>query len=229
MGYNHTGMEFTLFSQVRFQVRNPVALIECYCFQCDFYSRYDLVPNRKLEDFNEIGARIDEASLRSCRSIVDQTGDLRIFTFNRSLDEFLQLDDLTIGDHVQELHNTVILELLKVPRIGLSKATKLLHTVYPGIIPMIDNMYQKGYCRAKKRSLTERQSDEILTDYYKNLKTGDNLQNLSELHQQLQSRHLLGLTKVRIFDILWWSYLKSENVAVTLRLNNPGFLWQVVA
>ena len=228
MWYNHTGMEFTLFSQVRFQVRNPVTLIECYCFQGDFYSRYDLVSNRKMEDVNKIGARTDEVALKSCRSIVDQSGGLRIFKFNRSLEEFLQLDDCTIGDYVQELHNTVILRLLKVPRIGLSKATKILHTIYPGIIPMIDNMYQKGYCRTKKRSLTEHQSDEILTDYYKNLKIGDNLQNLSELHQQLQSSHLLGLTKVRIFDILWWSYLKSENVAVALRVNNPGFRWQVV-
>ena len=73
--------------------------------------------------------------------------------------------------------------------------------------------------------MTEKQSDEILLDYYENLKIGDNLQNLSVLHEQLQSSHLLGLTKVRIFDILWWSYLKSENVADALRAKNPGFRW----
>lgn len=217
-----------MFSKVRFQVHNPVTLIECYCFQGDFYLHYDFVSKRKLEDVGKIGARIDGAALKRCRSIVNRTGGLRIFRFKNSLDEFLRLDDRTIGDHVQELHKTVIIRLLDIPGIGLSKATKLLHTVYPEIIPMIDNMYQGGYCRANERSLSEEQSDEILLDYYKNLKMGDNLQNLSVLHKQLQSSHLLGLTKVRIFDILWWSYLKSKNVANALKSKNPGFRWSVV-
>jgi hypothetical protein len=224
-----TEMEFTLFSKVSFQVHDPVTLIECYCFQGDFYLHYDLISNRKLEDVGKIGARIDKAALKRCRSIVNRIGDLGIFRYKNSLDEFLQLDDRTIGDHVQELHKTVIKRLLDIPGIGLSRATKLLHTVYPEIMPIIDNMYQRGYCRVNERSLTENQSIEILLDYYKNLKIGDNLRNLSMLHKQVQSSHLLGLTKVRIFDILWWSYLKSENVADELRAKNPGFRWSVVA
>ena len=50
-------MEFALFSKVEFEIYDPVALIECYCIQSDFYKNYDLLlPNRGIQEVNEIGA-----------------------------------------------------------------------------------------------------------------------------------------------------------------------------
>ena len=54
-------MEFLLFSKIPFEISDPIALIECYCYQNDFYAKYDLLleyRDRKIEDVNKIGARI---------------------------------------------------------------------------------------------------------------------------------------------------------------------------
>ena len=51
-------MEFLLFSKIPFEIPDPIALIECYCYQNDFYSKYDLLEDKKIEDVNKIGARI---------------------------------------------------------------------------------------------------------------------------------------------------------------------------
>ena len=51
-------MKFLLFSKISFEISNPITLIECYCYQNDFYRKYDLLENRKIEDVNKVGARI---------------------------------------------------------------------------------------------------------------------------------------------------------------------------
>ena len=51
-------MKFLLFSKISFEIPEPIALIEYYCYQNDFYRKYDLLENRKIEDVNKIGARI---------------------------------------------------------------------------------------------------------------------------------------------------------------------------
>ena len=54
-------MKFFLFSKISFKIPDPVALIECYCYQNDFYTKYDLLienKDRKIEDVNKIGASI---------------------------------------------------------------------------------------------------------------------------------------------------------------------------
>jgi len=54
-------MKFLLFSKISFEIPDPIALIECYCYQNDFYTKYDLLlehRDRKIEDVNKIGARI---------------------------------------------------------------------------------------------------------------------------------------------------------------------------
>jgi len=50
---------------------------------------------------------------------------------------------------------------------------------------------------------------DIFIDYYDNLKEGDNWKHLSKVHEEI-TRNNLGLTKVRVFDILWWSYLRAK-------------------
>ncbi len=47
-------MEFLLFSKISFEIPDPIALIECYCYQNDFYSKYDLLEDRKIEDVNKL-------------------------------------------------------------------------------------------------------------------------------------------------------------------------------
>ena len=56
-------MKFLLFSKIFFEVSYPVTLIECYCFQSDFYANYDLLSDRKVEYANKIGARIKKELL----------------------------------------------------------------------------------------------------------------------------------------------------------------------
>ena len=56
-------MEFLLFSKISFDIPDPIALIECYCYQNDIYSKYDLLEDRKIEDVNKIGVRIKKKYL----------------------------------------------------------------------------------------------------------------------------------------------------------------------
>jgi len=84
-------MKFLLFSKISFEISDPIALIECYCYQNDFYAQYDLLKNRKVEDANKIGARIKKELLPKCEAVTERTKNLSIFTYN--LDQFLNLDD----------------------------------------------------------------------------------------------------------------------------------------
>jgi len=94
-------MKFLLFSRILFEVSDPVALIESYCFQSDFYENYDLLllkGNRELEDVNKIGARIKKEVLPECKTATEGAKDLPIFQYDKyGLDSFLELDDEAIG------------------------------------------------------------------------------------------------------------------------------------
>jgi hypothetical protein len=207
-------MKFVLFSLTTFEVSDPVALIESYCFQSDFYGKYDLLllgpDRRKVDHVNKIGARISRELLQSIKLIIEETKDLRIFRYD--LDRFLEVDDATRSDHINELSEKVIKKLLGIKGIGLSRATKVLHTLYPETIPMIDDALQDEYRSTINSRWTEKQPEQIIIAYYNNLKYGNNWQNLAEIFSQTRSSGILGLTKVRIFDILWWSYLKAKRL-----------------
>ncbi len=211
-------MKFWLFSNIPFEVSHPISLIESYCFQSDFYANYDYCLSerkRTVEDVNSIGARIEKELLSKCRIVTENAKNLRIFEYN--LDGFLELHDETRNGHIKELNEKVIKKLLEIEGIGLPKATKVLHTLYPKIIPIIDNALQKEY-RKIKPQWTGKQSGQILIDYYNNFKEGDNWQNLTEIFNQLHN-NIKSLTKVRIFDILWWSYLKSKKLRQEKNIN----------
>ena len=60
-------MKFFLFSKISFEIPEPIALIECYCYQNDFYSKYDFLEDKKIEDVNKIGARIKKEVLLECK------------------------------------------------------------------------------------------------------------------------------------------------------------------
>ena len=216
-------MKFLLFSKSPFEVSDPVALIESYCFQSDFYKNYDLPllkGKRKVEDVNKIGARIGKEVLPKCKTATEGAKDLPIFQYDKyGLDSFLELDDEAINDYVNELNERVIKKLLKIKGIRLSKATKVLHTLYPEIIPILDNALQEEYCKEINPHWTEERSNQILIDYYKNLREGDNLQNLTLILKTIFGNNLAGLTKVRIFDILWWSYLKAKRLRWEKNIN----------
>ena len=208
-------MKFLLFSKISFEISDPIALIECYCYQSDFYAKYDLLTNRKVEDVNKIGARIKKELLPECEAVTERTKKLSIFTYN--LDQFLNLDDKDRDNQIKELNEMVIQELLKINGIELSTTTKILHTLYPKIIPVIDSALQKKYHKVINKGWTKKQSDQIFIDFYKNLKEECNRQNLNQIFKDISKNNLRGLTKIRIFDILWWSYLKAE--ALKLREN----------
>ena len=202
-------MKFTLFSKIPFEVTNPIALIESYCFQNDFYSNYDLLKNRKIEDVNKIGARIGAEQLKRCEKIINKSKNLPIFKYD--LNRFLNLHEQTRNKHIRDLNNQVIQEFLRLRNIGFSKATKILHTRYPKILPIIDNPLQKKY-RKINQNWNENKADQILIDYYDNLLIKDNRKNLDKIITVISKNNLKGLTRISIFDILYWSYLKADRL-----------------
>ena len=203
-------MKFRLFSKLSFEVSKPIALIEGHCIQTDFYANYDIIPlkDRKIDHVNKIGARIAKNLLSRCKEVTDEVMNLNIFHYG--LDRFLDLNDDKKNDYIWEFNAKVVKKLLNIDGIGLSKATKILHTLHPDIIPMIDNPLQGLYHKEINREWKEGEP-EIFFDYYKNLKEGDNWQNLTKIFEKT-SKNKLGLTKVRIFDILWWSYLRVKKL-----------------
>ena len=213
-------MKFFLFSKISFEIPDPVALLECYCYQNDFYTKYDLLleqRDRKIEDVNKIGARIKKEVLSECKKITESTKSLSIFKYN--LEQFLDLEEKDRDEQIKELNESVIQELLKINGIGLSKATKILHTLYPKIIPMIDNALQKKYRQLINDVWTENRSDKIFIGFYKNLQIESNRKNLNYIFDKLLENNIHHLSKIRIFDILWWSYLKAERLKEEQRIN----------
>ena len=210
-------MKFFLFSKISFEIPDPIALIECYCYQNDFYSRYDLLEDKKIEDVNKIGARIKKEVLLECKIITERTKSLNIFKYN--LEQFLDLEEKDRDEQIKELNEFVIQKLLKINGIGLSTTTKILHTLYPKIIPMIDKPLQKKYREVINDVWTEKQADEIFIDFYNNLKIENNRKNLNYIFNKIFKNNLKSLSRIRIFDILWWSYLKAEKLREEKRIN----------
>jgi len=213
-------MNFFLFSKIPFEISDPIALIECYCYQNGFYAKYDLLlehRDRKIEDVNKIGARIKKEVLSECKKITESTKSLSIFKYN--LEQFLDLEEKDRDEQIKELNEFIIQELLKIKGIGLSTTTKILHTLYPKIIPMMDNPLQKKYREKVNKLWTVEQADEIFIDFYKNLKIESNRKNLNYIFNKLLENNIQHLSKIRIFDILWWSYLKAEKLREEQRIN----------
>jgi hypothetical protein len=217
-------MKLILFSKISFEILDPIALIECYCYQNDFYSKYDLLledRDRKIEDVNKIGARIKKEVLLECKTITERTKSVNIFKYN--LEQFLDLEGEKRSEHIKELNDFVIQKLLKIKGIGLSTATKILHTLYPKIIPMIDNPLQNKYREKINNVWTQKRADEIFIDFYNNLKMGSNRENLNYIFNEVSKNNLKNLSRIRIFDILWWSYLKAEKLR-----EGKGINWNTI-
>ena len=160
-------MKFFLFSKILFKIPDPIALIEGHCYQNDFYSKYDLLEDRKIEDVNKIGARIKKEVLFECKKKIERTKNLSIFKYD--LDNFLDLAEKERAEQIKELNESVIQELLKINGIALSTTTKILHTLYPKIIPMIDNPLQNKYREKISNVWTDKRADKIFIDFYNNL------------------------------------------------------------
>jgi hypothetical protein len=203
-------MKFKLFSKIEFEISAPIVVIEAFCYQSNFYKKYDLIAERKIKDVNKIGARINSKILPKCKKIIDSAVNLPIYEKSLSINDFLDLSDETREGYIQELYAQVIAKLIKIEGIGFSKATKILHTLYREIIPMIDNPLKKKYKQKINPGWSEFTSAQIFIDYYEALKTEPNWRNLNLLSDTLKDNNVRGLSIIRIFDILWWSYLKAE-------------------
>jgi Holliday junction resolvasome RuvABC DNA-binding subunit len=131
----------------------------------------------------------------------------------------LDLDRQEREKQIKELNDVVFQELFKINGIRFSTATKILHTIYPEIIPMIDNPLQRKYKKEINHSWTKKSADKILIDFYQSLKIENNLKNLNKISEELTKNNLKHLTKIRIFDILWWSYLKAERLKNVRKIN----------
>ena len=210
-------MKFYLFSKITFEIPEPIALIECYCYQSDFYSKYDVIENRTIEDVNKIGARLKHSTILECKKVLEDTGQLALFQYN--LDGFLNLDEKLREELIKELHYRIIKNLLKIKGISFSNSTKILHTIYPEIMPIIDNPLQQKYKELTNPTWDKTQADEILIDFYNNLQIESNRKNLDIISYHVKSINLTGLSKIRIFDIIWWSYLKAKRLKEKRRIN----------
>ena len=214
-------MKFFLFSKISFEIPDPIALIECYCYQNDIYSKYDLLEDKKIEDVNKIGARIRKDVLLECKTITEKIKSVNIFEYN--LEQFLSLGEKDRNEQIKELNEFVIQKLLKINGIALSTTTKILHTLYPKIIPMIDSLLQKKYRQVINDGWTVKRTDEIFIDFYKNLQIEFNRKNLNYIFDKLLENNIQHLSKIRTFDILWWSYLKAEKLR-----EEKGIDWKTI-
>jgi len=58
-----------------------------------------------------------------------------------------------------------------------------------------------------------RGDQQIFIDYYKSLERyTPNWKNVTKVHQDIKKKGF-RLTKVRIFDILWWSFLRAKQLS----------------
>ena len=214
-------MKFFLFSKISFEIPEPIALIECYCYQNDIYSKYDLLEDKKIENVNKIGARTKEEVLLECKVIIEKTKSVNIFQYN--LEQFLSLNEKDRNEQIKELNEFVLQKLLRINGIALSTTTKILHTLYPKIIPMIDNPLQNKYREKINNVWTEKRADVIFIDFYNNLKIESNRKNLNYIFDKLLENNIKHLSRIRIFDILWWSYLKAEKLR-----EEKGINWNTI-
>jgi len=201
---------FTLFKDIVFEVDYPEALIEAYCFQSNFYSKYDLQRpegDKRYERVRFIGARIENDVLNECKAQINQYKNISAVD-EKGLDWFLEKAKAKERDQFVSRLAELTHNLDKIPRVGLSKATKILHTRYPEVVPMVDNPLQKEYKKLRPGWKKGDWHQMLFKDYYDNFLEKETFDNLQELCERLS---YLNLTKVRIFDILWWSFLKSKN------------------
>ena len=196
-------LNFTLFSKIHFSVRDPILLIEACCIQSDFYVNYDIIRERNISDVNKIGGRTKKIVLKNCSEVIDDS-DVKIKSY--TLDSFQELENKEKKELVKELDTKIVKKLLSIKGIRLSKVTKILHTLFPEICPMIDNPLQQIYKQQINNSWKAESLEELLIQFYENLANVENKDNINRLHRELTH---LKLTKIRIFDIIWWSYLKS--------------------
>lgn len=212
-------MEFTLFKGKPFKINNPLTLIEAYCIQQDFYKNYDHLKNKTIEDVNQIGAQVRRPSiLNEANGVVTRPEELKLLQLN--IDELLEKPDNTKKEYIGDF-SKAIEELIEVKGIELSTATKIYHTLHPEIIPMIDSLLQGEYMRVKGITRRQLSFDKLFIDYYETFK--DNKKNIDKLYEQLSSQQL-RLTKVRIFDIIWWSFLKYKRLAADF----PEIRWSTI-
>ena len=84
---------------------------------------------------------------------------------------------------------------------------------------MIDNPLQNKYREKINNAWAQKRADEIFIDFYNNLKMGSNRENLNYIFDKLLENNIQHLSKIRIFDILWWSYLKAEDLKLRENIN----------
>ena len=88
---------------------------------------------------------------------------------------------------------------------------------------MIDSLLQNKYREKIDKQWTENKSNEIFIDFYNNLKIGSNRENLNCIFDKLLENNIQHLSRIRIFDILWWSYLKAERLG-----KEKGINWNTI-
>ncbi len=95
------------------------------------------------------------------------------------------------------------------------------------LFPMIDNPLQELYQKKINLHWTEQQASQIFIDYYENLKLEVNWKNLNKIYDVILKNKFPNLTKVRLFDILWWSFLKAKKLKDEKNINWSSIKWKV--
>jgi CRISPR/Cas system-associated endonuclease Cas3-HD len=83
----------------------------------------------------------------------------------------------------------------------------------------MDNPLQNKYREIINNLWTKKLADEILIDFYKNLQIESNRKNLNHIFNEISKNNLKNLSRIRIFDILWWSYLKAKDLNLKEKIN----------
>jgi len=92
---------------------------------------------------------------------------------------------------------------------------------------MIDKPLQELYKEKINTQWTEEQASKIFIDYYENLSLENNWKNLNEIYYKVLENKIPSLSKVRLFDILWWSFLKAKKLKDEKNINWSSIKWKV--
>ena len=189
-------------NDVPYKVNHPMEIIRAFWVFDNSFLEYDL---KKVTTFIEavetapkIATRINAELLRNCFP-EDKRKMISTKIEHIPNEELVDMDDKKWLQTKNDITELILYTLCKNVRI--SRATKILHKLRPGLIPILDEkMIQK---KIYETSEPGRLLDLIRNDIRKSQKL------LKSLKKEIYSREKISLSTTRIFDILLWTYAQE--------------------
>lgn len=171
------------------------------------YKNYDCVPVTE-----DSVLRVEEIELayrmgaRFPRSLIQVLID-RVDTIRKALSQIsptiIIFDEKIPWQALESLFKACIM-----PRLNAANITKILHKKRPQIIPILDSIVVQKYLEPLVQPHIPTAPEERMVLYIKQLKRDAevNREVLIEIQKRLVAQGKLGLSPIRVLDILIWTY-----------------------